>query len=382
MSLWRCLQTAPEELRLDTTLKCGQSFRWKLSGEDEWSCAFKGRLVTLRQTQTSVLFRTYPSHSKSFSSNSPKKQTAHQIQQDLDRMQTFLTEYFQLHLKLTECYERWSAADQNFAKVARQFQGIRMLRQDPVENLICFICSSNNNISRISQMIEKLCRTYGNKVYTLNGEDYYDFPTLEKLAQSNVDDELKKLGFGYRAKYISQTANHILHMIPEGKKWLFSLRNADYKEAHSALLQLSGVGPKVADCVCLMSLDKQNAIPVDTHVWQIAKRIYGFGTKGASTPKTLTSRMYEAIADHFRTLFGEYSGWAHSVLFTADLKAFEKRNEVDSLAKENSVMDKEFISTKVTLMSKNSIKREPLEKDMLNKVIKKKSRKDPQINKA
>ncbi|CAG8833770.1 17905_t:CDS:2, partial [Racocetra persica] len=73
-----------------------------------------------------------------------------------------------------------------------------------------------------------------------------------------------------------------------------------------------------------MSLDKHNAIPIDTHVWQIAKREYGFNTKGTAT-KTLTTRLYEAIGDHFRNLFGDYSGWAHSVLFTADLKAFQDR---------------------------------------------------------
>jgi N-glycosylase/DNA lyase len=86
-----------------------------------------------------------------------------------------------------------------------------------------------------------LCRRYGDKVYTLNGEDYFDFPTLEKFTSLNVEDELRKLGFGYRAKYIVQTAKYICENFPDGNIWLYTLRNLDYKEAHAALLKLSGV---------------------------------------------------------------------------------------------------------------------------------------------
>lgn len=73
---------------------------------------------------------------------------------------------------------------------------------------------------------------------------------------------------------------------------------------------------------CLMSLDHHEAIPVDTHVWQIALRNYGFGKK---QQKTLTSKVYDQVADHLRQIFGQYSGWAHSVLFTADLRSFADR---------------------------------------------------------
>ncbi|CAJ0865574.1 18087_t:CDS:2 [Entrophospora sp. SA101] len=307
VTVWRSLKACPEELRLDTTLKCGQSFRWKVSGENEWSCAFKGRLISLRQTESNVEYRSYQSSSSYSSPSFPYNSSA--------------------SLSSTEYYAKWCKADKNFAKVADRFQGVRILRQDPVENLICFICSTNNNIARISKMIEKLCNRYGNKVYTLNGEDYYDFPTLDKLASDNIEMELRELGFGYRAKYIVQTVNHLVEKCSGGEEWLYSLRNLDYRNAHNALLQLSGVGPKVADCVCLMSLDKHNSIPVDTHVWQIAKRDYGFASK---TSKNLTNRLYELVGDHFRNLFGDYSGWAHSVLFAADLKMFEKKQQYDN----------------------------------------------------
>lgn len=93
-----------------------------------------------------------------------------------------------------------------------------------------------------------------------------------------------------------------------------------YREAHAALLALQGVGPKVADCVCLMGLAWDEAVPVDTHVWQIAQRDYRFG-KGKF--RSLTPATYEAIGELFRGLWGKEAGWAHSVLFAADLRTFK-----------------------------------------------------------
>lgn len=148
---------------------------------------------------------------------------------------------------------------------------------------------------------------------------------------------MKELGFGYRAKYVAKTAIIVAEK-PHG--WLESLSNYEgadvkidpevlksggrpgYRDAHAQLLELQGVGPKVADCVALFGLHWGEAVPVDTHVWQIAVRDYKFG-KGKY--KSLTPTTYDAIANHFRGLWGLEAGWAHSVLFAADLKTFSER---------------------------------------------------------
>ncbi|KAF9946451.1 8-oxoguanine glycosylase ogg1 [Mortierella alpina] len=233
----------------------------------------------------------------------------------------FLRDYLQLDVPLTDLYTKWSNDDANFKAKAPLFPGVRILRQDPVENLICFICSSNNNIK------------YGPPI-TIPPEDaadsprtYYGFPVMEELAKDGVEETLRRLGFGYRAKYIAKTAQMIQAM-DRGEDWLRGLRKLPYEEAHSALLTLQGVGPKVADCICLMSLDKQDAIPVDTHVWQIAVRDYKFRHEG-KVPKTITSTIYKAVGKHFVDLFGEYSGWASSVLFAADLRTIEGRVKIE-----------------------------------------------------
>jgi N-glycosylase/DNA lyase len=181
-------------------------------------------------------------------------------------------------------YSQWSSSDPNFKKKAPNFTGIRILRQDAWEALISFICSSNNNIVRISQMVEKLCANYGDLVGIIDGRAYHDFPAPEALTGDDVETRLRGLGFGYRAKYIYQTAVIVAKQRENG--WLDSLRNPEspafgvqpapggemhpegregYRNAHEKLLELQGVGPKVADCVCLMGLGWGEAVPVDTH---------------------------------------------------------------------------------------------------------------------
>lgn len=231
---------------------------------------------------------------------------------DTPKALDIIQDYFNLDIKVLDLYKNWSLTDSNFNKNAIGFEGVRMLRQDPWENLISFICSSNNNIKRISQMCDNLCLHFGKFIMKHEGIDYYTFPTAEVLAKPGTEDKLRDLSFGYRAKYIYKTAQ----MVHSSKQDLFKLRKLPYEEAHAELLKFTGVGPKVADCVCLMSLDKHDAIPVDTHVYQIAKRDYKLKSKG----ETVTKQTYEIVRKFFVGIWGPYAGWAQSVLFAADLK--------------------------------------------------------------
>lgn len=204
--------------------------------------------------------------------------------------------------------------------------------------------------------VENLCIHYGKYIATIDNKAYYDFPTPEALTTPppkipSVESHLRALGFGYRAKYIATTASLIANE-KGGLPWLDSLRNPlaptynpsipaseekeqngtdpvpqegrqGYLDAHAALLSLQGVGPKVADCVCLMGLGWSEAVPVDTHVYQIALRDYK--VRGLKKGALLNKALYEAVAGYFRQLWGVEAGWAHSVLFTADLRSFKDR---------------------------------------------------------
>ena len=112
-----------------------------------------------------------------------------------------------------------------------------------------------------------------------------------------------------------------------------------------------------------MSLDQPSAIPVDTHIWQIATRDYKFKHKGKKV-SSLTKDVYNGIGDLFRGLWGEYAGWAHSVLFTADLRVFreyegvvEMTVKVEEEKEGNEELSGEVEKTKTTINGEGVKKR-------------------------
>lgn len=353
-------------------------------------CTLQGRIVSLKQDDENLYCKAaWPIK---FQSNfaSRKDENAAILSEERSMQQStesLLRDYLNLEPNLTELYEKWSQVDPNFKKRAPKFTGVRILRQDAWETLVGFICSSANNIPRITQMVGNLEKHYGTYIGTLYGEDFHAFPTPDALAGPGIESELRKLGFGYRAKYLAGTAYVVAKEKPDN--WLQSLCNTEpyegpdvklvepegrpgYRRAHEELVALQGVGPKVADCICLMGMGWGEAVPVDTHVWGIAQRDYGFG-KGRK--KSLDKKTYDAIANHFRALWGREAGWAHSVLFAADLKTFavrlvEKKENIKdevSIKEEGGVVVKVETTTKRKAMVEEMVKEEPVEpKDVLS----------------
>ncbi|XP_069690004.1 N-glycosylase/DNA lyase isoform X2 [Periplaneta americana] len=322
---------------------------WKKTGNDEWTGVFAHRVWKLSQNSEYILyefFQGYERESSKRETDTSKRNKSgirskggimNKTLGDADRNRNdnnhvglgeevhkgsteeeLLRKYFQLDVSLADHYEEWSKKDPYFKKSAEKFTGVRILAQDPVENLFSFICSSNNNIARISSMVEKLCVLYGNKIANVDGVAYYDFPPVSALTDPSVEKTLRDAGFGYRAKFINQSACKIMQM--GGTRWLEHLQSLPYVEAKTELMKLSGIGAKVADCICLMSLGHLEAIPVDTHIYQVAVQRYLPHLKGR---KTITDKIYNEIGDHFRSLYGLLAGWAHTILFCADLKMFQ-----------------------------------------------------------
>ena len=227
-------------------------------------------------------------------------------------VQEYIRDYFRLDVNLEDLSTEFLTADETLAPVLKDFQGLRVLRQDPVECLFSFLCTSAAPLHRIRKSVNGLCAAYGAAVTCSTDDTYYAFPTVERLALANVD-EMRAMGLGYRARFVRATAEAVVER--GGSQWLHALREASYADAHSELCKLPGVGAKIADCVCLFSLDKDQAIPVDTHIWQVAVNRYGI----AANAKSLTPAVYKEIGDSLRDRFGPYAGWAQQYLFFADL---------------------------------------------------------------
>ncbi|KAF9265482.1 DNA glycosylase [Marasmius fiardii PR-910] len=307
------------QLSLPTVLKCGQSFRWRCFDEfSEYRLCLRDRVVCLQQTPTHLLYRAV------FPDPQP---TGEQLVTKDNETLVWLRDYFQLDIDLLKLYDEWGLKDPVFMNIKERFSGIRMLRQDPWENLISFICSSNNNISRISKMVQNLCKEFSAPILALPDPgsttvvEYHPFPPPAALAQAEVASKLRALGFGYRAEFIQKTAHMLIDTHGNNsERWLLNLRQSTTEHARGELLKFMGVGRKVADCILLMSLDKKEVIPCDTHVHQIAVKYYG--VKSSPGKSNISAQLYEEINAKLFNVWGQYAGWAHSVLFTSDLKLF------------------------------------------------------------
>ncbi|DBA76918.1 TPA: 8-oxoguanine glycosylase ogg1 [Trebouxia sp. C0004] len=330
--VWQSLGAAPAELTLDFTLPTGQSFRWRQTGQAEFTGVVDNRVVKVQQTPSDVRYQVIARGDSAACSEDA----------------AVLRNYFNLQACLEELSQEWSSRDSRYKSLHSYFPGARVLRQDPVECLFEFICSSNNHISRIFGMVERLCRDYGTPILhasmnqastaaaPVGGKDtvaaaeeeqkavpdlaFYSFPTLEQLSAAS-EAALRAEGFGYRAKFITGTVQALLAKPGGGRQWLYNLRNVPYKEASEALCELPGIGPKVAACICLFALDKHEAIPVDTHVWQLAVRYYTPHLKG----KTMNKKIMVAVEDAFIERFGPWAGWAHNTLFISELATQRER---------------------------------------------------------
>lgn len=154
--------------------------------------------------------------------------------------------------------------EDEFLKSAIEYGGgIRILRQDLWEMIVTFIISQRNNIPRIQKSVEALCKSYGNLLTTICGEDIYSFPTLSQLRGK----DLSVASLGYREKYIKELCEMC-------ETDLLQIRNQDDETAKNNLLRIKGVGEKVANCILLFGLHRMNSYPVDVWVKRLIEDIY------------------------------------------------------------------------------------------------------------
>ena len=138
-------------------------------------------------------------------------------------------------------------------------RGLRILKQDPWEMLITFIISQRKSIPAISSAVEALCRRFGDELKT-EKETVYTFPTPEQMSAATAED-LKACGLGYRAPYIRNAVDKAC----QGDLNVYELENLPDDELYERLIELHGVGKKVANCVLLFGYARCNRVPVD--VW-------------------------------------------------------------------------------------------------------------------
>ncbi len=173
--------------------------------------------------------------------------------------------YFDLERDYEPVVAELCKNDAVMEKASEYGRGIRLFCQDTWEALISFIISQNNNIPRIKGIISRLCALAGKKL----SEDIYSFPTVEELYKFNAED-LAPLRAGFRAKYIEDACRKV----KSGAVDLEKLKELPYSEAKEMLMQIKGVGPKVADCVLLFGAGHIEAFPKDVWIKRALNILY------------------------------------------------------------------------------------------------------------
>ncbi len=219
-------------LDLDKIARSGQCFRWEPAGPGAYIIPAFGRSLRVRQTGINEM-------------------EADCAPAEWDAV---WAAYFDWDTDYAAICERIDPADASLRAAAEAARGVRILRQELWETLISFIISQNNNIPRIKRTLKRLCERFGG------------FPKPEALAGCGLD-ALREDGLGYRAPYLISAAAQFIAdgPLPPGRA---------FEDDRATLMTYAGVGPKVADCVCLFGLGHKEAFPVDTWVRRVVKQRY------------------------------------------------------------------------------------------------------------
>ena len=247
---------------LKDTLECGQFFRFT-KVMDTYIVQSSDRIFSLRQRGDSLYYEGVE--------------------------EPFLTHFLRLEEDLDSILKEIDR-DPFIRMAIQKYRGMRLIRQDPWECLLSFLCSSAKAIPHIRTMIEALCKSSGKKILWGNHMGY-GFPEPHCIQDSL---QLEQVRAGFRTDYLIKASRCI------DRSQLYALKSLSYLEARQRLMRLSGVGRKVADCTLLYSLDFLEAFPIDTWIKKGLQRVY-FGERRVGEKE-----MEEFVSSHF----GSYAGYA------------------------------------------------------------------------
>ena len=267
---------------LKDIFECGQCFRWNEQEDGSYTGVVKNNVLNVKKENNQIIFQGKCE----------------------DNIQELVEDYFDLNRDYEEIKKDLSKIDENMKTSIEYGKGIRILNQDLWETIISFIISANNNIPRIKGIIERLSQKYGKEII-FKGKKYYTFPTPEELKNVTVE-EYRNIGLGFRDIRLYETTKMILEKEIDLKKLK---ENPNTKEVREELLKLSGVGPKVADCILLFSdLKRFEVFPIDVWVRRVMNDLY---IKNEDENK-VSKKQIEKIA---KEKFGDLAGLAQQYLF-------------------------------------------------------------------
>jgi len=256
---------------------CGQCFRWNRESDGSYSGIAFGRGINVSTEGEKLIIKG----------------------STIDDFENIWKKYFDLERDYGEIKETLKKEDPIMEAATHFGEGIRILNQDEWETLISFILSQNRNIPLIKRSVEELCRKFGREITDWRGERAYAFPEIEAIACLSEED-LVPIKLGYRASYVIKTAR----AAAKDPQRLYEMIGEDIKTAADYLQSFVGVGPKVANCILLFSMEKYDSFPIDVWVKRLMSVFYGCDE---NKPKEIAALAEEK--------FGRLGGFAQQYLF-------------------------------------------------------------------
>ena len=239
------LKGAGKQFALSETLDCGQAFRWRQREDGCWEGVAGGRYLCLESQGEDIFLQAVPE------ADLPFWRQYFDLERDYEELAVLFRKNPCLRRALASC------------------PGIRVLRQEPWETLCTFILSANNNIPRIKGIVERLCQGWGEAV---PGTGLPAFPKPEALAPLGEED-LAPLRAGWRSAYLLDAARQVAG----GRLDLEETASLPTQEAEARLLEVKGVGKKVAQCVLLFGFGRVECIPMDVWMKRVMAECYPKG---------------------------------------------------------------------------------------------------------
>jgi len=264
-----------DNFELDHIFECGQCFRWNKQESGNYIGVAYGKVIEVEKKGNDV--KIYNINEEEFNK--------------------LWCDYFDLKRNYTAIKEIFEE-DPLLKRSVNFGHGIRLLQQEPFELTISFIISSNNRIPMIKRAINNLSLKWGKEI-EYKGETYFTFPTEADLEGASLE-EIQSCGLGFRSKYVKDT----VHRIHSDEVNLEFIKSQSDDVCHEELQKLSGIGPKVSDCIMLFSMQKYSAFPVD--VWVKRAMQFFYLAPDVSLPK---------IRIFARDKFEDLAGFAQQYLF-------------------------------------------------------------------
>lgn len=257
-----------KDINLYDTIFSGQTFRMTLENDNSITIVLFDRVVNIKEVGNYLIIDS----------------------NKMLNLKSFITEYLDLNRNYNEINKYIISIDDNLKKEIKKCEGYKILKQNKFEMYITYIISQNNNVKRITRIVNKMSQKYGEKVIFRNKE-YYLFPTYENLKDLTKED-FRNLGLGFRDEYLVNALNKI----KENNKFLDDLNKLSTESAIRELMSIKGIGLKVASCIMLFGYSRLDTFPIDTWVRKYVSKNYNINDD------------IKVISKYMKNKYNQYSG--------------------------------------------------------------------------